>query len=158
MKSWRREDIGSLKNSIRNNFSLKKCRFSSLEHALILHTNIILTGDANRPILTSWVFSTNDIAVYFKNFERQYTLFGTRNYPLKSSAHLRISWLKSPYLLITPVSQSSHVESTSSHERSEYQYTDNSTRMISIASPRFGKNKISYRESHDHANAPPIWE
>lgn len=62
-KSGRWEYIGSLKNSIRKNFSLKKCRFASLEHALILQTNIILADDANGPRLSSRIFSTNCIAV-----------------------------------------------------------------------------------------------
>ncbi len=148
----------SFKNSLRANFSLKNRRFSRAYARFVLLTYFITTLESDGPSMSVRSFPANSVFIYFKNSQRQYSIFWSRKHIDKARSHLPISWLKSLYLLIGPVSSTRDVEDCSSNRWPQNQYTRDSSGVIAIAPTSFGKNKIPYRESEDHANPPQIRE
>lgn len=103
----------SFKNSLRANFSLKNRRFSSAYARFVLLTYFITTLESDGPRASVRSFPANSVFIYCKNSQRQYSILWSGKHIDEARSHLPISWLKSLYLLIGPVSSTRDKENSS---------------------------------------------
>lgn len=157
-KSGTRKDSWCLKNSLRTNRSFKNRRFSTAYTRFVLLAYFITAPECDGPRMSVRSFTTDDISIYLHDPHREDTIFWSRKHIDEACSHLPISWLKSLHLLIGPVSSAGDIENSSSDCWSQDQYARDSSGMIAIAPASFGKNKIPYCESENHANSPQIRE
>ncbi len=155
-KSWTWKYSWSFKKSLRANFSLKNRWFSRAYARFVLLTYFITTLESDGPRVSVRSFPANSVFIYFKNSQRQYSILWSRKHIDKARSHLPISWLKSLYLLIRPMSSTRDKEDCSSNHWSQNQYTRDNSCVITITPTSFGKNKVPNGKCKNHTNPPQI--